>query len=159
MSDAHASRDYVRLVANNFSPPPLSFEVLAQAGQVFPERAAAQPALGQMGDCFPNALNLALRARLHYVEGYAIAGDISIPLEHAWCVNDAGRVYDPTWPDGHTYFGMAFKRRSMAVMMRHSGKVCILGNLFLFADLGVDALRRQLLEAALPIPLLETMDE
>lgn len=155
MSDEHASRDYVTLVANNFTPPPLSFEVLAKAGQVFPTRASEQPALGRLGDCYPNAFNLAILSRLHYVEGYAIAGDIGLPLQHAWCVDDAGQVFDPTWADGHTYFGMAFKRHKLAPLMRHSGKICILDNLYLFADLGVDELRRRLLAAALPISMEE----
>jgi hypothetical protein len=51
--------------------------------------------------------------KLHYVEGYAISKklkDFPMPFEHAWLVDDKGRVYDPTWDDGIVYYGVAFKR-------------------------------------------------
>lgn len=56
--------------------------------------------------CFRNAANGAARnPDLHYVEGYAYAGEIPIPLHHAWLIDNDGDVIDPTWPNGHDYFG------------------------------------------------------
>lgn len=56
--------------------------------------------------CFRNAGTAAIdNPELTYVEGYA--GTI-IPIMHAWCVTDNGTIIDPTWEDGHHYFGIAF---------------------------------------------------
>jgi len=46
--------------------------------------------------CFWNALQIARRRpKLYrYCEGFAVS---IIPTEHAWLVDDAGTVYDPTW--------------------------------------------------------------
>lgn len=42
---------------------------------------------------------------LHYVEGVALSGAKAIP--HAWCVDEAGGIYDPTWTCGsRAYFGV-----------------------------------------------------
>jgi hypothetical protein len=62
------------------------------------------------GSCFRNALLLALDdVGLTYVEGLAAAqGDPAIEIVHAWCIDSAGEVIDPTWrPAGASYLGMA----------------------------------------------------
>ena len=60
--------------------------------------------------CYRNAARLALRSgRFVYVEGYAVAPKIGISIEHAWCIDAARRVVDPTWEDGCDYFGVAFR--------------------------------------------------
>jgi hypothetical protein len=65
---------------------------------------------GGIGLCLKNASNLAKRRPdLQYVEGYAISGPTSYPMFHAWCVDQAGVVYDPTWPDGREHFGVPLK--------------------------------------------------
>jgi hypothetical protein len=47
-------------------------------------------------ECFTNALQAAaINDDLTYVEGYAYNG--LLPIHHAWVVDDAGNVYDPTW--------------------------------------------------------------
>lgn len=61
--------------------------------------------------CFMNAYKLAQKyPELTYVEGYASLGFIDLPFEHAWCVDKAGKVIDPTWQDPETsvYFGIEF---------------------------------------------------
>jgi hypothetical protein len=42
---------------------------------------------------------------LIYVEGFAVG---VFPTLHGWCVDDAGNVIDPTWPDGRgkEYYGV-----------------------------------------------------
>jgi len=62
-------------------------------------------------ECFKNAALLALeRPDLTYVEGFATIG--LVPVLHAWCVDDEGRVIDPTWPEGGIeYYGVPFDRR------------------------------------------------
>lgn len=58
--------------------------------------------------CFRNAMRLAMRRDLVYVEGYAMAS--TIPLPHAWCVKqNSDVVIDPTWDDGVGYFGVPIK--------------------------------------------------
>ena len=55
--------------------------------------------------CFGNALHLALKRNWLYVEGYA---ESVMPLQHAWCIDDEGRVVDPTWEDAEdrAYLGI-----------------------------------------------------
>lgn len=63
---------------------------------------------GEMGDCFKNALLLANERRdLDYVEGYG-SSEFLPAILHAWCVDEGGRVVDPTWPDSadRHYFGL-----------------------------------------------------
>ena len=62
---------------------------------------------GIMKECFRNAFMLmAAHSELIYVEGYASG---VIPVYHAWCVDQKGKVVDPTWgDDGQVYFGVPF---------------------------------------------------
>lgn len=64
---------------------------------------------GPLKNCYQNASEASLRHRLIYCEGYACG---PIPVLHAWCVDDRGRVVDPTWRKrGTEYFGIAFDRK------------------------------------------------
>jgi hypothetical protein len=49
---------------------------------------------------------------LFYCEGFATFSGLSLPLLHAWCIDDRGRVYDPTWKEnGDEYYGVVFNRK------------------------------------------------
>lgn len=62
-------------------------------------------------ECFHNALLTAMmRKELTYVEGFVLA---VIPLHHAWLVDAAGKVFDPTLPDADrlAFWGVPFDTR------------------------------------------------
>lgn len=78
-------------------------------------RGAEMPAGYERGaprQCFSNALRLAIdHPELSYCEGYGMTRDVPIPIYHAWCVDPAGRVVEPTWktPDPNvSYLGIVF---------------------------------------------------
>lgn len=65
---------------------------------------------GSPKQCYWNCQELVYkRKNLTYVEGYAIAPEVSIPVAHAWLINPEGDVIDPTWnPLGTVYLGVPF---------------------------------------------------
>lgn len=156
--ETNISQDYITKMYQHFQDrggAPLAYQVLATHGQAFPQRAARQPALGQIGQCYENAYYLAQTRGLYYVEGLAISrDDIPLPLDHAWCVDHAGRVYDPTWPEGSQYYGMAFDMEALAFIYLQTGYHCVLGNLARLR-LDVEAVRALLLNAHQPITVTE----
>lgn len=64
--------------------------------------------MGQPRVCYANCQRLVLKNRsLTYVEGYAMAAGVSLPLHHAWLLDTDGYVIDPTWePFGCCYLGI-----------------------------------------------------
>lgn len=76
--------------------------------------------LGFEKECYRNAANLAFdHVELTYVEGYATS---MLPVEHAWCIDDQGRVVDNTWTDGRAgveYFGVAFNTKFLREHVYH----------------------------------------
>ena len=60
---------------------------------------------GKMGLCFQNAFRLMGKGFI-YVEGIAVPGNTLFPVHHGWCVDEFGRVLDPTWRDGVAYLGV-----------------------------------------------------
>jgi len=71
-----------------------------------------------LGDCFSNAANGALEyANLTYCEGYAIAGDLGIPMGHAWLIDEEGRTIDSTWENGHSYCGIALQNEDLCAAL------------------------------------------
>ena len=64
--------------------------------------------MGQPSFCYANCQRLVLKNRsLTYVEGYAMAQGVSLPLHHAWLLDANGYVIDPTWePFGCCYLGI-----------------------------------------------------
>jgi len=76
-----------------------------------PDEFSARPSRA----CIENSARLSVENDLIYVEGFAAPGggvpDVSLPIRHAWCVDDSGRVIDVTWdPVGVAYFGIPFRR-------------------------------------------------
>jgi hypothetical protein len=60
-----------------------------------------------LGKCYQMAANAALRDRsLMYVEGKVTV--FGVPIDHAWVVDDAGVVIDPTIPDDSRAAGAEF---------------------------------------------------
>lgn len=149
------SHQYIEQAVGFFQKPPLMMEVLAKKGQVFPAKAASQPRPSGMGRCYENALRLARLKGLHYVEGYAVSSpELPLPLEHAWCVDDAGQVFDPTWPEGAEYFGMAVCMKALARMIKDNGGYYgFFTNLYRLRERSVEDVRAELLAAAVPIPV------
>jgi hypothetical protein len=91
--------------------------------------------IGPSRACFGNATPYALvRDDVLYAEGYAIEPEPPIPVQHAWLVNAAGEVIDPTW-DGikdRVYFGIAFKRSFVdETLARNQNEPGILVNMHL----------------------------
>jgi hypothetical protein len=83
----------------------------------FGEEFEAQPRttrvdLGATGLCYRNASQLVMkRPDLTYAEGFAHT-DGGFIVMHAWAVDAAGNVVDPTWGDrGHWYKGVRYDRQ------------------------------------------------
>jgi hypothetical protein len=118
-----------------------SNKLLWGLGQHFAEVAngAQLPSAGKLGYCYQNALRaIADDPSLTYVEGYAIATEIPVPLEHAWCVDTRGVVWDPTWntstahkPEVIQYFGMLMHPRFVSKINGITGYYGVLSNLWL----------------------------
>jgi hypothetical protein len=59
--------------------------------------------------CFANAMRLAAKTGMRYVEGLAVTRKDCMAVQHGWCVDDAGDVIDSTWLNrGLLYLGVEF---------------------------------------------------
>lgn len=85
---------------------------IAAYGEEFtPQSLPSQYKRGEMKECYKNASLLVMANRdLDFVEGIAYSNDM--PFMHAWAVDKAGRVVDPTWehPEKCQYFGVKYDR-------------------------------------------------
>lgn len=66
--------------------------------------------------CFNNAYSLAINTPgLYYCEGWALS---IIPVQHAWCCDEQGVIYDPTWinvaVESDRYLGCIFSHQFIA---------------------------------------------
>jgi hypothetical protein len=95
---------------------------LLAEGRAF-EPARLKPGIrrGQPRECFQNALNLAHRhPDLFYCEGFGLK---SVIIDHAWCVDQHGRVVDPTWGDepARAYWGVPLNTEFVSFAVREQG--------------------------------------
>ncbi len=86
--------------------------LILETGNLFIKKLEPSPFRGKPKQCFQNCFEALLRhSGFIYCEGYTIDDKLPIPILHAWLVNDASEVVDPTWNDkdstGLTYFGVA----------------------------------------------------
>ena len=72
--------------------------------------------------CHQNSTTLSLTAGLTYIEGFALVAVPSLSaFDHAWCLDSAGRVCEPTWHHpGLAYFGVAFASEYVARRMSNA---------------------------------------
>lgn len=61
-----------------------------------------------MKECYKNAFLLADENPDKYIYCEGVACSV-IPMHHAWCVDERGNVFDPTWKEGSHYVGIPFK--------------------------------------------------
>ena len=118
---------------------PSPYEFLIAYGKEYSQRIPS-PWRGEPKACYYNARKLARQANrgrsvLRYCEGYACSNKLGLPLAHAWCVDQEGRVIDPTWdenPEGETgadYFGIALRMKTVAQCSpAKKGCYAVLGN-------------------------------
>lgn len=83
---------------------------------------------GTPKECYKNAsLLVMMRDDLSFVEGFAKTGKIGdLVFAHAWAVDRAGNVIDPTWsePENAHYFGVKYERKAY---LRHMVKTRFFG--------------------------------
>ena len=88
-----------------------AYRLVLDCGKPFTNRIVPSPFRGQPQVCYKNCFDVLWKQDYHYCEGYAIDDGLDLAIAHAWLVNNAGEVVDPTWTDdagGATYFGVVF---------------------------------------------------
>lgn len=78
---------------------------------------------GKMKECYMNAGLLSTeRPEFAYCEGYALRNDV-FPMHHAWCLNEQGKVIDPTWPhdEKNEYLGVALNHMFVVMSSLKTG--------------------------------------
>lgn len=104
------------------------YHLVADSGRTFiPEVRPDWLTLRTPKQCFQNSLHLSLETGLTYCEGFIFK---IIPVHHAWCIDDDGKVYDPTISDQHTipYFGIPFDSDFAFRAAEESGMYGLLDN-------------------------------
>lgn len=72
----------------------------------FPCRQVTQ---GAVKACFGNALMRSVLYGYRYIEGYAMAPKIGLPIHHAWNADKDWNLIDSTWMNtGLAYYGVEF---------------------------------------------------
>jgi hypothetical protein len=89
-------------------------------GQALPKRYRRRPPKA----CFYNARSLARGSkRLRYCEGYAMNLELPILFGHAWALDPADRVIDPTLehPENYQFYGISMGDQFLTRERRYSG--------------------------------------
>lgn len=88
----------------------IGIDFLIQHGRFYnPKNHIVEPP-GIPKECYRNAFLYMLdNPGMFYVEGFAMS---IIPIEHAWCCDENGMVYDPTLANGKIseYLGVAYSK-------------------------------------------------
>jgi hypothetical protein len=74
--------------------------------------------------CYQNSWHAAQIHGWAYCEGYALSGDLAIPVMHAWNLDlETGQVIDLTWthPEQAYYWGMIIPNQTAMQLMLHHG--------------------------------------
>jgi hypothetical protein len=105
-------------------------QLVLEYGQHFtPQSLPAGIRQGTPKQCYLNAFELSyVRRDLAYCEGFA--SSIAVAM-HAWCVDRAGNVVDPTWTGrlaGREYFGIPFRTRWVVGVMARKTETGIIDN-------------------------------
>lgn len=102
-------------------------DFLLQHGQWYVPGALTVRERGQPRLCYGNAIMLAVkRPELVYVEGYAVAPGIPVPMMHAWNATADGTLVDITWQNtGVAYLGCVFSVERADDATWH-GDACVL---------------------------------
>lgn len=103
--------------------------LILETGVPFLKTVKPTPFKGRPKQCFQNCFEALWNyPELSYCEGFAIDDDLPIAISHAWLVNDALEVIDPTLNDktstGATYFGVIFSTEfvvEFATKTKHYG--------------------------------------
>jgi hypothetical protein len=95
-------------------PRKSSQRLILENGLPFVRRIKPSPFKGEPKSCYQNCTSVLWKyPQLSYCEGFAISNEVSIPIAHAWLVDDKSQVADPTWSETLTncaYFGVVFTK-------------------------------------------------
>jgi hypothetical protein len=115
--EADIMRSVQRANARNlgYLPPSNYIQLILDHGREMGPVGKSGPSRSEPNACFANALLLtANRKAVFYCEGYAVPAKVGLPMHHAWCVDQQGRVLDPTWEENSElspwYYGLTFTR-------------------------------------------------
>lgn len=71
--------------------------LILETGRPFLKRVEPTPFKGKPKSCFQNCFQASwMEPNLSYCEGFAIYNELPIAVSHAWLVNEALEVIDPT---------------------------------------------------------------
>lgn len=106
--DLHQHLELLRHMRQSLPKPPgfaytcIEDFLLDRGRDLDPSTAIVTP--GTPKQCYWNARRAANRKGWTYYEGYAIS---IIPMLHAWCLDEQGRLRELTWREvGDAYFGV-----------------------------------------------------
>ena len=117
-----------------FAVDPNLARFLLEFGQEFEIRRSWPKDLplprGQMGECYKSASDAIVSSdRLVYCEGIACCPKSRTLLPHAWVYDLHTRsAYDPTWPDGSSYFGVPVQAKYLWQAQVDSGIYEVVNN-------------------------------
>jgi hypothetical protein len=118
--------DFLRKLSLLQPPPQLSVaRFLLEKGQAFtPQKLPKGIEKGQAKLCYANAsMMVAADSSLCYAEGYVLSPRTGyFPIEHAWAVDQDGRVIDNTLPspEANAYYGVSFEAGELMAWLRQS---------------------------------------